>query len=316
MGATFVEKKEIDKETKDILSTVSEFNGIDFEGAFNIRSNMGCLGRRSTDNIKIEGKDDNPGLDIYINAGTKGEKCYIPACVTKPGVDDLVYNDFYVGEGADVTIVAGCGIHTENGEPARHSGIHRFFLEKGARVLYEEKHIGTGAEETKKIIDPQTEVFLGPDSYLEMDTVQLGGVAQSVRKTSGKLEENAKLVVRERILTDGDEHAESYFEIECAGKGSGVNLMSRSVAKGNSYQKYQSNIIGNTECTGHSECDAILADNGRVDAVPMLVANSKDAALIHEAAIGKVAGEQILKLRTFGLTEEEAEAAIIDGFLK
>ena len=304
----------IDKETKELLQTVT--GEIDFAGAFNIRSNSGCIGRQSTENIQIESKTDNPGLDIKIKAGTKGEKCYIPACVTKAGVDDLVYNDFYVGKDADVTIVAGCGIHTETGEPARHSGIHRFFLEEGAKVYYEEKHIGTGAADTKKIIDPQTEVFLGPDSYLEMDTVQLGGVATSIRKTTGKLEENAKLVIRERLLTDGNERAESYFEVEMAGKGCGVNLMSRSVAKGDSYQKFQSNIIGNVECTGHSECDAILADNGRVDAIPMLVANCKDAALIHEAAIGKIAGEQILKLRTLGLTEEEAEAAIVEGFLK
>ncbi|MDO5441846.1 MAG: SufD family Fe-S cluster assembly protein [Bacillota bacterium] len=307
-------EKKIDKETAALLETVS--GEIDFNAAFNIRSNSGCIGRQSTENIKIDSKEDNPGLDIHIKAGTKGEKCYIPACVTKPGIDDLVYNDFYVGKDADVTIVAGCGIHTETGEPARHSGIHRFFLEEGAHVLYEEKHIGTGAAQTEKIIDPVTEIFMGPDSYLEMDTVQLGGVLHSLRKTNAKLEENAKLVIRERLLTDGDEHAESYFEVEMAGAGSGVNLMSRSVAKGNSYQKYQSNIIGNVECTGHSECDAILSDNGRVDAIPMLVANSKDAALIHEAAIGKIAGEQILKLRTLGLTEEEAEAAIIDGFLK
>lgn len=304
----------IDKETQALLDTVS--GKIDLNAAFNIRSNSGCLGRRSTENIRIEGKSDNPGLDIYIKAGTNGETCYIPACVTKPGIDDLVYNDFYVGKDANVTIVAGCGIHTENGEPSRHNGIHRFFLEEGAHVLYEEKHIGTGASDTQKIIDPQTEVFLAPNSYLEMDTVQLGGVTKSIRKTKGKLEESSKLVIKERLLTDGSEHAESYFDVELAGKGSGVNLMSRSVAKGDSYQKYQSNIIGNTECTGHSECDAILADNGRVDAIPMLVANSKDAALIHEAAIGKIAGEQILKLRTLGLTEEEAEAAIVEGFLK
>lgn len=307
----------IDKETKELLSTVAE--GIDletFKGAFNIRSNSGCMGRQSSENIIIDSKADNPGLDIHIKAGTKGETCFIPACVTQPGLNDLVYNDFYVGAGADVKIVAGCGIHTTTGEPARHSGIHRFFLEEGAHVYYEEKHIGTGAIETEKIIDPQTEVFLGPNSYLEMDTVQLGGVYKSIRKTSGKIEENGKLVIRERLLTDHDETAESYFEVEMAGKGSAVNLMSRSVARGNSYQKFQSNIIGNVECTGHSECDAILADNGRVDAIPMLVANSKDAALIHEAAIGKIAGEQILKLRTLGLTEEEAEAAIVDGFLK
>ncbi|MBR3033812.1 MAG: SufD family Fe-S cluster assembly protein [Firmicutes bacterium] len=287
-----------------------------FTGAYNIRSNCMSLGRQSTDNVKIDSKTDNPGLDIHIAPGTKGEDVLIPACVTKAGVDDLVYNDFFVGEGADVTIIAGCGIHTETGEPARHSGIHRFFLEKGSRVKYVEKHIGTGANDTKKTIDPQTEVYLGPDSYLEMDTVQLGGVSSSVRKTRGTVGDRATLIIKERLLTDGDETATTDFEVEMNGEDSGVNLISRSVARGDSYQAYRSNIIGNAKCTGHSECDAILSENGRVDASPELVANNRNAALIHEAAIGKIAGEQILKLRTLGLTEEEAEKAIIDGFLK
>ncbi|MBO4881729.1 MAG: SufD family Fe-S cluster assembly protein [Firmicutes bacterium] len=287
-----------------------------FTGAYNIRSNCMSLGRQSTDNVKIDSKTDNPGLDIHIAPGTKGEEVLIPACVTKAGVDDLVYNDFFVGEGADVTIIAGCGIHTETGEPARHSGIHRFFLEKGASVRYVEKHIGTGSNETKKTIDPQTEAYLGPDSYLEMDTVQLGGVSSSVRRTRGTVGDRATLIIKERLLTDGDETATTDFEVEMNGEDSGVNLISRSVARGNSYQAYRSNIIGNAKCTGHSECDAILSENGRVDASPELVANNRDAALIHEAAIGKIAGEQILKLRTLGLTEEEAEKAIIDGFLK
>ncbi|MBR0210264.1 MAG: SufD family Fe-S cluster assembly protein [Firmicutes bacterium] len=287
-----------------------------FTGAYNIRSNCMSLGRQSTDNVKIDSKTDNPGLDIHIAPGTKGEDVLIPACVTKAGVDDLVYNDFFVGEGADVTIIAGCGIHTETGELARHSGIHRFFLEKGSRVKYVEKHIGTGANDTKKTIDPQTEVYLGPDSYLEMDTVQLGGVSSSVRKTRGTVGDRATLIIKERLLTDGDETATTDFEVEMNGEDSGVNLISRSVARGDSYQAYRSNIIGNAKCTGHSECDAILSENGRVDASPELVAKNRDAALIHEAAIGKIAGEQILKLRTLGLTEEEAEKAIIDGFLK
>lgn len=306
----------IDKQTTDLLKTIADFDGVSFKGAFNIRSNCMSLGRQSTDNIRIDSKPDDPGLDIHIAPGTKGEDVFIPACVTKPGIDDLVYNDFYVGENADVKIIAGCGIHTETGEPARHNGIHRFFLEKGARVLYVEKHVATGASDTKKLIDPQTEAFLGPDSYLEMDTSQLGGVSSSIRRTKATVGERATLVIKERLLTDADETATTDFEVEMNGEDSGVNLISRSVARGNSYQAYRSNIIGNTKCTGHSECDAILSENGRVDASPELVANDRDAALIHEAAIGKIAGEQILKLRTLGLTEEEAEKAIIDGFLK
>ncbi len=307
---------QIDKTTRELLGIVADFDGQSFKGAFNIRSNCQSLGRASTDNIKIESKEGSSGLEIKIAPGTKGENVFIPACVTKGNINDLVYNDFFVGEGADVTIVAGCGIHTENGEPARHSGIHRFFLEKNSKVLYMEKHIGTGEEQGRKSIDPQTECTLSENAYLEMDTSQLGGVTDTERHTSAVLGKGATLVIKERLLTDHEETAKTYFTVELNGDGSGVNLISRSVAKGNSRQEYQSTIIGNAECTGHSECDAILADNGRVEASPKLIANNKDAALIHEAAIGKIAGEQILKLRTLGLTEEAAETAIINGFLK
>ena len=312
-----IERKPIDDDTRELLKTVSDADIEELlSGAFNIRSNSGCLGRQDSENIIIDNKEDGPGLVIHIKAGTKGDKVFIPACITVSGIDDLVYNDFYVGEDADVTIVAGCGIHTTTGEPARHNGIHRFFLAKGAHALYEEKHIGTGADETTKIIDPVTEVFQDEDSYLEIDSVQLGGVDRTLRQTKAKLGARATLVIRERILTDGDEEARTEFEVQLDGEDSGVNLISRSVAKGNSLQAYQSNIIGNTKCYGHSECDGIIADHGRVDASPKLVANSEDAQLIHEAAIGKIAGEQILKLRTLGLSEEDAEQAIIDGFLR
>ncbi len=313
---SYIEKKAVDKETAELLKTVSDVDLSSFEGAFNIRSNGGCLGRQDSENIKIENKEDNPGLVVRIAPGTKGEKVFVPACITVGDYDELVYNDFYVGEGADVTIVAGCGIHTENGEEARHSGIHRFFLAKGSKALYEEKHIASGAEQVKKVIDPITDVYQDEDSYFEIDSVQLGGVSSTDRKTKAVLGAGATLVIRERILTDNDEVAKTEFEVELNGEGSGVNLMSRSVARGNSLQAYESNIIGNAKCYGHSECDAIIADHGRVDASPKLIANSGDAELIHEAAIGKIAGEQILKLRTLGLTEEEAEAAIVDGFLR
>lgn len=301
--------------TKELLRQVSDYKD-GYEGAYNIRENGGCAGRKSTEHIRIESKTDAPGLEIHILPGTKRETVSIPACVTHGGVDDIVYNDFYVGEGADVLIVAGCGVHLETGEPARHNGIHRFFLEKNSHVIYQEKHVGTGNGLGQRSIDPVTEVYLKEGSELEMDSLQLGGVDHTIRKTSGVVGKDAKLIIRERILTDGEQQAKTEFEVEMEGENSSVNLISRSVARGHSYQAYRSRIVGNAACAGHSECDAILAEDGRVDAAPELTANHPEAALIHEAAIGKIAGEQILKLRTLGLTEEEAEAKIIAGFLK
>lgn len=299
----------------NLLKAVSDWNG-KFTGAFNIRENGQCAGRQSTEHIKIESKKELPGLDIRILPGTVGETVSIPACVTHGGVDDLVYNDFYVGEGADVTIVAGCGVHTENGEPARHNGIHRFFLEKGAKAVYLEKHVGTGGGEGIRSIDPVTEVFLEEDAVMIMDTAQIGGVDKTVRKTKATLAKGAKLSIHERILTEGEQTARTEFEVQMNGEGSSTDLISRSVARGDSRQSYRSVMIGNAPCSGHSECDAIIAENGSVSAAPELAANHGDAALIHEAAIGKIAGEQILKLETLGLTEKEAEAKIIEGFLK
>ena len=301
--------------TKELLRQVSDYKD-GYEGAYNIRENGGCAGRKSTEHIRIESKTDAPGLEIHILPGTKGETVSIPACVTHGGVDDIVYDDFYVGEGADVLIVAGCGVHLETGEPARHNGIHRFFLEKNSHVIYQEKHVGTGNGLGQRSIDPVTEVYLKEGSELEMDSLQLGGVDHTIRKTSGVVGKDAKLIIRERILTDGEQQAKTEFEVEMEGENSSVNLISRSVARGHSYQAYRSRIVGNAACAGHSECDAILAEDGRVDAAPELTANHPEAALIHEAAIGKIAGEQILKLRTLGLTEEEAEAKNIAGFLK
>lgn len=302
------------KITEDLLRQISEWDG-EFKGAYNIREDGGCVGRQSSKNIKIESKKDQPGLEIHILPHTIGETVSIPACVTHGDVDDLVYNDFFVGEYADVTIVAGCGIHTETGEPARHNGIHRFFLAKGSRVKYVEKHIGTGHGTGLRSIDPVTECELEEDSALEMDTAQIGGVDRTTRNTKAKVGAGAKLLIRERILTEKEQQAHTEFEVELNGKASGVDLISRSVARDNSRQGYHSVIIGNAPCTGHSECDAIISENGKVDAAPELHAHDNDAALIHEAAIGKIAGEQILKLRTLGLTEQQAEATIIDGFL-
>ena len=300
--------------TQKLLKLVSNWDSL-FQGAYNIREDGGCAGRQSSPNIKIESKTDKPGLDIRVLPGTVGETVSIPACVTHGDINDLVYNDFYIGENADITIVAGCGVHTETEEPARHNGIHRFFLEKGARVKYMEKHVGTGKGAGIRSIDPVTECFLKEDAVLEMDTSQIGGVDRTTRKTRATLEKSAKLVIRERLLTEGKQEAYTDFEVTMNGEGSSTDLVSRSVARGDSYQAYRSKITGNAPCAGHSECDAIIADHGRVDAAPELSANHGDAALIHEAAIGKIAGEQIMKLRTLGLTEEEAEEKIVEGFL-
>ncbi len=306
----------MDKITETLLKLVSDYTEDGYKGAaFNIRENGGCAGRQSTENIKIEPKEGGKGIDIYVAPGTKDEKVFIPACISRSGVEDLVYNDFHIGEGADVTIVAGCGVHTDGEEESLHSGIHRFMLGKNSKVLYEEKHIGTGEGTGERKIDPVTECTLEEGSILEMNTLQLGGVDHSIRKTRGTLDKEAKLIIHESIMTDGDQYAMTDFEVSMDGEDSAVDLISRSVAKDDSYQEYHSKINGNARCAGHSECDAILVGNGKVNAAPELFAGDLDAALIHEAAIGKVAGEQILKLRTLGLTEEEAEQRIINGFL-
>ena len=301
--------------TGDLLRVISGYDG-EFKGAYNIRENGQCAARQSTDNIKIEPNADSSGLTIRVAPGTKGESVFIPACVTKSDFSDLVYNDIYIGEDADVTIIAGCGVHSDGEAASSHNGIHRFIIEKGAKAIYKEKHIGTGHGTGKRSIDPVTEVTLAEDSYFEIDTIQLSGVDSTVRKTSATLSARSRLIVRERLMTDGDEFAKTDFEVFLRGEDSGADLISRSVARGSSRQEFYSVIQGEGSCTGHSACDAILADSGTVIAVPSLNAMHPDAALIHEAAIGKIAGEQILKLRTLGLTEEESEQKIIEGFLK
>lgn len=302
--------------TEQLLKAVSDDWTGKFLGAYNIRENGACAGRAVTENIDIISKTDKPGIDIKIKANTKGETVSIPACVTHGDVDDLVYNDFYVGENADVIISAGCGVHTDTHETARHNGIHRFFLGKNSHVIYREKHVGTGEGDGTRTIDPVTEAFLEEGAVLEIDSVQIKGVDVTHRKTKAQVGKDAKLIIHECIMTDYKQQADTEFEVELTGENSGVDLVSRSVAKGDSVQSYRSVITGNASCTGHSECDAIIADNGKVNAAPELSAAHPDAQLIHEAAIGKIAGEQILKLMTLGLTEEEAENRIIEGFLK
>ncbi len=302
--------------TEELLSLISDWKGVPETGAYNIREDSGCAGRRSSENVSIESKTDLPGIDIRVKPYTKGEKIYIPACVTHSDVDDLVYNDFYIGEGCDVTIVAGCGVHSDGHEDAKHNGIHRFFLEKDARVVYLEKHIGTGNGDGQRIINPVTHAQLAENSYMLMDTTQIKGVDSTLRKTSAVLEAGATLVVKEKLMTDGHQVAKTDFDVTLKGENSGVELQSRSVAKGHSYQAFRSIINGEAPCTGHSACDAIIMDEGKVSATPELTAAHVDAALIHEAAIGKIAGEQLTKLMTLGLSEHEAEEKIIAGFLR
>lgn len=305
----------MNKTTEEILRIVSDWKG-SFCGAYSIREDGKGIARMSTEHVHITPKEDKPGLDIVIDDGTKGESLAIPACVTHGDVDDLVYNDFFIGNDCDVTIIAGCGVLTQTGEAARHSGIHRFFIKDRSKVRYLEKHIGLGNGTGEKSIDPVTEVVLGEDSLLDMETSQIGGVTRTRRVTKGTVGKGSSLIVHERLMTEKDETASTEFSVDMDGEGSSVDLISRSVAKDDSFQEFRSVIHGNAPCSGHSECDAIITGNGRVSASPQLDAACIDASLIHEAAIGKIAGEQLLKLRTFGLTEEEAEARIIEGFLR
>lgn len=286
------------------------------EGAYNIRSNSALAGRNTTANIDIVTKADGSGIDIHVKPGTKKESIHIPVVLSESGLKETVYNDFYIGEDADVVIVAGCGIHNCGVQDSQHDGVHRFFVGKNARVKYVEKHYGEGDGTGQRILNPVTEVTMEEGSSMEMEMVQIKGVDSTVRTTNAVLAAGASLVVRERLMTHGTQRAESIYTTELNGDGARADVVSRSVAKDASYQKFDSRITGNAACTGHTECDAIIMGDARILAVPQLEANNIDAALIHEAAIGKIAGEQIIKLMTLGLTEQEAEEQIVNGFLK
>ena len=286
------------------------------EGAYNIRSNSALAGRHTTANIDIVSKADGSGIDIHIKPGTKKESVHIPVVLSESGLKETVYNDFYIGEDSDVVIIAGCGIHNCGVQDSQHDGVHRFFVGKNAKIKYVEKHYGEGDGTGKRILNPVTEVTMEEGSSMEMEMVQIKGVDSTVRTTRATLAAGASLVVRERLMTHGTQRAESVYTTELNGDGARADVVSRSVAKDQSYQKFDSRITGNAACTGHTECDAIIMDDARILAVPQLEANNIDAALIHEAAIGKIAGEQIIKLMTLGLTEQEAEEQIVNGFLK
>lgn len=305
----------MDNIQRQLLEQISDLHEIP-SGAYNIRANGKLDSRNTTEHIDIVTKTDVPGIDIIIKPGTKNESVHIPVVLTQSGLEDMVYNDFYVGEDADVTIVAGCGIHNGGDKKSEHDGIHRFFLEKNARVKYIEKHYGTGDGSGERVLNPTTEVTLGEGSTMEMDTLQIKGVDSTVRTTRAKLAVGSTLVIHEKIMTHGKQTAKTDFTVDMDGEDSHASVVSRSVARDSSHQVFLSKINGNNRCTGHTECDAIIMDHGSVSAIPELTANHIDASLIHEAAIGKIAGEQLIKLMTLGLTEHEAEEQIISGFLK
>ena len=299
-----------------ILSEVADLKAVPTSGAFNIRVDGQSAARNTTQNINIITKADKSGIDVYIKPNTKGESVHIPVVLSESGIKETVYNDFYIGDNADVEIVAGCGIHNCGGQDSEHDGVHRFFIGKDAHIKYVEKHYGEGDGIGKRILNPETEVYMEENASCEMEMVQIKGVDSTNRKTIAKLKAGAKLIVRERLMTHGQQVAISTYETELSGDGASADVISRSVAREESYQKFLSTLKGNCACTGHTECDAIIMDKARVVAIPELEANSVDAALIHEAAIGKIAGEQIVKLMTLGLNEKEAEEQIINGFLK
>ena len=305
----------MDSIQKELLEAVAGLHEIP-AGAYNIRANGESAARNTTANIDIVSKTDVSGIDIKIKAGTKKESVHIPVLLSQSGLEEMVYNDFYIGDDCDVVIVAGCGIHNGGDAASRHDGIHRFFVGKNAHVKYVEKHYGSGDGKGERIMNPQTEVDLGENSEMEMEMVQIKGVDSTVRTTKASLKKGAKLVVTERLMTHGNQRAESKFDVDLTGVDSGANIISRAVARDNSVQIFKSVINGNAKCSGHTECDAIIMDNANISAIPEITANNPDAALIHEAAIGKIAGEQIIKLMTLGLTEKEAEEEIVNGFLK
>lgn len=300
---------------KNLLSEIADLHAIP-DGAYNIRANGEAAGRRSTNNIEIVPKEDKPGIDIIIKTGTKNESVHIPVIISESGLKDLVYNDFYIGEDSDVLIIAGCGIHNGGDSDSSHDGIHTFHIGKNARLRYVEKHYGVGDGNGENIMNPTTVIELDEGAVMEMETTQIKGIDSTIRDTSAVLGKGANLIVKEKIMTHGKQKAETNFIVDLNGEDCSAHLVSRSVARDNSLQVFRSKVNGNTKCTSHTECDAIIMDNSSVSAIPEVTANHIDAELIHEAAIGKIAGEQLMKLMTLGLSEKEAEEHIVNGFLK
>ena len=306
---------ELTNNDKELLATIADLHSVPL-GAYNIRKDGKLVSRSVSANINIVTKKDKPGIDVFIKDGTVNESVHIPVIVSEAGLKDLVYNDFYVGKDCDVTIVAGCGIACGTSADEGHDGIHSFHIDKNSKVKYVEKHYASGSGSGKRILNPITNIYLDKNSYMKMDTVQISGVTESVRQTDAVLDDGAKLEINEKIMTDELEYAETIFNVDLNGKDSSTHVVSRAVAKNKRHQVFKSVVNGNNKCFGHTECDAIIMDEANIVAKPELTAKSVDASLIHEAAIGKIAGDQIIKLQTLGLTEQEAEEEIIKGFLR
>ena len=305
----------MDEIQKNLLREVAELDSLPV-GAYNIRANGGMAARNTTADIDIVTKTDKPGIDIIIRPGTKKQSVHIPVIISEAGLKEVVYNDFFIGDDCDVVIIAGCGIQNCGGGDSEHDGVHQFFVGKNARVRYIEKHYGEGDGRGKRLMNPTTVVHMEEGSYMEMETTQIAGVDDTLRKTTADLAAGASLVVHEKVMTTGDQNAVSDFTADLNGEGASCNIVSRTVARDNSRQHFISRLNGNAPSSGHTECDSIIMDQAHVLATPQLEANNIDASLIHEAAIGKIAGEQLIKLMTLGLTEQEAEEQIINGFLK
>ena len=299
---------------RDLLEKIADLVGKP-AGAFNLRKDSGCGGRQSTENIQITNKEDKPGIDIRIKDGTVGEKCHIPVIITQSGLQETVYNDFFIGENCDVEIVAGCGIHNCGCDESRHDGVHTFYVGKNSRIHYAEKHYGDGDGTGGRVMNPQTIVYLEEGAVLQMDTVQIRGVDSTKRFTKIVCGAGAEAIITERLLTHGNQEATSEMEIELNGDDAKSRVISRSVAQDDSYQLFYPRMVGNAPSFGHVQCDSIIMGNARIRSIPEIAANSTEAQLIHEAAIGKIAGDQLLKLQTLGLTAEEAEDCILKGFL-
>ncbi|MBQ7858748.1 MAG: SufD family Fe-S cluster assembly protein [Faecalibacterium sp.] len=301
----------------DLLKQVAELDALPV-GAYNIRANGNTAVRNTTAHINIVTKTDLPGIDIHVQAGTKNESLHIPVVISESGLKESVYNDFFIGPDCDITIIAGCGIHNCGDQDSSHDGIHAFYVGENSKVRYVEKHYGSADEGAtgKRLMNPTTIINLGKNAQLTMETTQISGIDDTNRRTNAVLAEGAKLEIKENLMTTGDQRAVTDFVADLNGEGCSCNIVSRSVAKDNSWQEFTSRLNGNAPCAGHTECDGIIMDKARVLASPSLTANHIDASLIHEAAIGKIAGEQLTKLMTLGLTEAEAEEQIINGFLK